>query len=48
MPDPSSRFAAFIAELRRRRVFRVAVGSWCVGSRDPRMVALYTRVRPEQ
>ena len=25
MPDPSSRFAAFIAELRRRRVFRVAI-----------------------
>lgn len=24
MPDPPSRFAAFIAELRRRRVFRVA------------------------
>ncbi len=25
MPDPASRLAAFLAELQRRRVFRVAV-----------------------
>ncbi len=30
MPDPSSRLAAFIAELRQRRVFRVAVVYACV------------------